>query len=276
MLKLRARALFGALAAGWATLAVGLAWGYAQDQEKGKAQDQNEPAKAAAPAVEPLPGPPPLPQVSLGPMLPTTPVRKGALKYNWRFADSAVLPRDQKSIWVLDFAFKPMRIVDVDLPGKGRRKLHYMYYRVVNRSDKPLMFVPQFSLVTTDTNPPKRYEDKPIPEAVRVIQAREEPTVPLLGAVSVMGYIPPSSKEGVDDAVFGVAVWEGVDPKADGYRVFIRGLSDGMQMVTPPEGGNPVIRYKTLEIDFIRRGDEHDIHEREIELRDPPWEWIYW
>ena len=27
--------------------------------------------------------------------------------------------------------------------------------------------------------------------------------------------VPPSTKQGIDDAVFGVAIWEGVDPKAD-------------------------------------------------------------
>jgi hypothetical protein len=135
------------------------------------------------------------------------------------------------------------------------------------------MFVPQFSLVT-DTG--KRLEDAVIPQAVPIIQAREDASIPLLGAVNIMGMVPPSTKEGIDDAVYGVAVWDGVDPKADRFSIYVRGLSDGYQLVTPPDGGKPVARYKTLRIDFIRRGDERDLNEKEIQLNDPPYEWIYW
>ena len=136
------------------------------------------------------------------------------------------------------------------------------------------MFVPQFSLVT-DTG--QRLEDAVIPQAVPIIRVREAGDIPLLGAVDIMGTIPPSTREGLDDAVFGVAVWEGVDPKADRFSIFVRGLSDGYQVIPPPaEGGKQVIRYKTLRIYFIRRGDERNLNEREIQLNDPPYEWIYW
>src|SRR5436305_13844739 len=137
-----------------------------------------------------------------------------------------------------------------------------MYYRLINHTGKPRMLVPQFSLVT-DTG--KRYEDTVIPQAVKNIQAREDLTIPLLGAVDIMGMIPPSTKEGIDDAVYGVAVWEGVDPKADRFSVYVRGLSDGYQLVTPPGSEKPVVRHKTLRIDFIRRGDARNLTEREIE-----------
>ena len=55
--------------------------------------------------------------------------------------------------------------------------------------------------------------------------------------------IPPSTKEGIDDAVYGVAVWEGVDPKADRFSIYVRGLSDGYQVVTRPrrrQAGRPL------------------------------------
>ena len=82
----------------------------------------------------------------------------------------------------------------------------------------------------------------------------------------------------LDDAVFGVAIWEGVDPKADAFKVHVRGLSDGYQEVTPTGGDKtkPIIRYKTLRIDFSRLGDELHPNEREIRLLEPPYEWIYW
>ncbi len=248
----------------------------AQDAaEKAPAQDQDKPApKADKPEVADLPGPPPIPEVKLGPTLPTHAIRRGAPEYNVQMVDASLLPRDRSGIWVLDFAFKPMRIVTVELPNKGRRNIYYLYYRVVNRTGKPIMFVPQFTFVT-DTG--KRYEDVVIPQAVKLIQAREDAAIPLLGAVNVLGVIPPSTKDGIDDAVYGVAIWDDIDPKADAFKIYVRGLSDGYQELPPPAGADkPAVRYKTLRIDFIRRGDALHINEKEIQILDPPYEWIYW
>jgi hypothetical protein len=227
---------------------------------------------AEKPAVPAREGPPPLQEVALVPVLPTVPVRKGPAGPNVQMVDASLLPRDKEGIWVLDFAFKPVRLRTVDT-DKGRRTLHYLYYRVVNHTGKPRTFVPQFSLVT-DTG--QRLEDAVIPQAIPIIQAREDASIALRGAVDIMGIIPPSTKEGIDDAVYGVAVWDGVDPKADRFQIYVRGLSDGYQLVEPPGGGKPVVRYKTLRIDFIRRGDPFNLNEREIQLNDPPYEWVYW
>jgi len=244
------------------------AWVRAQGPEP-----QDRPEGAAPAALPELDHPPPIPDVTLVPPLRTVPVRRGSAGFNVQMVDASLLPRDKEGIWVLDFAFKPVRLRTVELPGKGRRVIHYLYYRVINHTGQPRMFAPQFSLVT-DTG--KRYEDSVLPEAVKIIQAREDPTVPLIGAVDIMGMIPPSTKQGIDDAVFGVAVWENVDPKADRFSVYVRGLSDGYQEVPNPSGGKPIIRYKTLRIDFVRRGDERNLNEREIELLDPSYEWVYW
>ena len=239
------------------------------------------PASARSQAPE-LPAPAPIPEAKLGPTLPTHPIRRtqhglfnqanGKAVFNEKWIDASLLPRDKQGIWVLDFAFKPVRIVTADVDGK-RKQVHYLYYQVINRSGKPRMFVPQFSLVT-DTG--KRYEDTVIPKAVEQVQNREDPAIPLLGAVNIMGIIPPSTKEGIDDAVFGaVAVWDDVDPNADKFSVYVRGLSDGYQQDSGPDG-KAVTKYKTLKIDFIRRGDQYEMKEREIQLLDPPYEWIYW
>lgn len=241
--------------------------------EKAKAEAPAEPEKPAAEKEPDLPGPDPIPEFKL-PALSTTPVRRGAPAFNVQMVDASLLPRDKEGIWVLDFAFKPVRMITTEIPGKGRRQIHYLYYRVVNHSGQPRMFVPQFSLVT-DTG--HRYEDTVLPLAVKSIQAREDPTISLLGAVNIMGTIPASTKVGIDDAVFGVAVWEGVDPKADRFSIYVRGLSDGYQLIPAPnEGEKPAVRHKTLRIDFVRRGDDRNLTEREIQLLDPPYEWIYW
>ena len=212
-------------------------------------------------------------EVKLVPILHTIPVARDRPTFNLQMVDASLLPRDKDGIWVLNFSFKPLRIKTVDIPGKGRRNVHYLYYKVVNRTGSPRMFVPQFIHVNEDG---KKIEDQVIPEAVPLIQSREDPTIPLLGAVNIMGVIPPSTKPDVDDAVFGVAVWDNWDLKADRFSIYVRGLSDGYKEVPSPSGGKPTVKYKTLRIDFIRRGDDRNLNEKEIQLNDPPYAWVYW
>jgi hypothetical protein len=160
----------------------------------------------------------------------------------------------------------------VDVPGKGRRQIHYLYYKVVNRTGKPRMFVPQFIMVNEKD---QKFEDNVVSEAIPAIRAREDHSIPVLGAVDIVGMIPPSTKPDVDDAVFGLASWEKWDPKADRIRIYVRGLSDGYKEL-PAQSGKPVIKYKTLQINFVRRGDEFNLSENEIVPGDPPYEWVYW
>ena len=94
---------------------------------------QEEPKPVPKPAGQ-LKSPDPMPQIKLLPELPTTPVRKKGPGYNETMVDASLLPRDNAGIWVLDFAFKPLRIITVEVPGKGRRQVHYLAYRVINRT----------------------------------------------------------------------------------------------------------------------------------------------
>ena len=136
--------------------------------------------------------------------------------------------------------------------------------------------MPQFTLVT---DAGKRHEDVAgLPQAITKIQKREDPNIELFGAEEIHGMLPPSTKEGVDDTVSGVAMWENVDPSADGFKIYIRGLSDGYQLLPVPGGdkNKRVIRDKTLRIDFIRPGNAQPLLQRAIQPGDPPYEWIYW
>jgi hypothetical protein len=58
--------------------------------------------------------------------------------------------------------------------------------------------------------------------------------------------------------------------------IYVRGLSDGYQEVKAPDSDKSVVKYKTLRIDLIRRGDHRNLNEKEIQLADPSHEWIYW
>jgi len=234
--------------------------------EKGRDVDPNA-------VVAKRPDPPPIPEYKLGRDLPTHPIPRGVTGPNWTPVDSTILPLDRAGIYVLEFAYRPLGMVEVELPGKGRRKIHYLYYRVVNRTGKPQRFVPQFDMVTPDG---KQYHETVIPAAVKIVQNREDPSLSILGAVDIVGMIPPSTKEGIDDAVYGVVMWDDVDFKADAATIFVRGLSDAYQVVTPPDGAKPYTRFKAVRIDLIRPGDEFHPHQKEFRPSDPPFKWTYY
>ena len=185
--------------------------------------------------------------------------------------DASLPHRAEPGIWVLDFAYKPLRIKTVEIPGRGKRQIHYLYYRVVNRTGAPRTFAPRFIMVNDKG---EKFEANVVPQAIPAIQAREDPTIPILGGVEIMGILPASTKPDVDDAVYGVATWEEWDHKADHFRIYVRGLSGGDKAIPSPSGGKTSVKDKTLKIDLIRRADQHNINLREIELADPPHEWI--
>ena len=166
---------------------------------------------------------------------------------------------------VLDFAYKPLRVRTVDIPGKGRRAVHYLYFRVVNRTGAPRIFAPQFIMVNDKG---ERFEANVVPQAIPAIQFREDPTIPLLGGTAIKGILPSSTKPDVDDAVYGVATWDEWDNNADRIHIYVRGLSDGREEIPSPNRGKRLVKYRTLKIDFIREG--------KVQLADPPHEWVHW
>jgi len=207
------------------------------------------------------------------PVLPTVSVREGrAMGFNQRMIDESRQLRLRQGIsvldsgyWLLDFTFKPLRWQTIDVSGGGGRDVLCLNYRVVNRTGKPRLLAPRFILVA-DGDPPK--EESILPRAVKTLQEREDPSIRLLGAVSVMGAIPPSIEEGTDLAVFGVALWEGVSSRARNFHLYVQGLSNSYQPATPLRAVAPIVRYKTLRIDFVRRG-------KAFVTPNPPYEWVY-
>src|SRR5690606_22982144 len=115
----------------------------------------------------------------------------------------------RRNVWGLEFAFKPVRMIEVDVPqptGRLQRKLiWYMVFRVRNtgrhlapqpQTDKyghtvytpgavnfTRHFFPQFILRSHEFD--KEYLDRVIPSAIPVIQQREDPNTPLHSTVEI-------------------------------------------------------------------------------------------
>lgn len=184
-----------------------------------------------------------------------------------------VLVKEQKSvpdIWVLDFNFRGPRFISTNVPGKGRKLVWYMTYKVSNKTGKQRLFIPHF-LLETDTG--KVYRDVVLPQAEKAVIAREDPTRQLLNSVTIADEIPNTPSESVPVERYGVCFFEDVDPKARQFKVYVTGLSNGYLTVSDSKDKTDVTRRKTLQLDFLKRGDEFLPDEKEI--RFSGYEWIY-
>jgi hypothetical protein len=208
-------------------------------------------------------------------------------------SEGASLDDPKQNIWTLDFRFKAPRLIKVNVPGRGTRICWYMWYQVVNRTKDPQVFVPEFELVTHDF--PGVYLDEILPSVQEAIKKLEDPTgyQDIKNSVTIASSPIPKSKpagEAFPRAVTGVAIWDGTPADALGrddkkhdlsdsnrYTIFVTGLSNGWVLVDPIVGGKgeaPVVRRKTLQLNFERRGDRFHMDSREISFK-APYEWIY-
>lgn len=219
---------------------------------------------------------------------------------NDRFVKSQGVDDDRKGkIWVLDLKFRDPRLIKVNIPGRGQTMCWYVWYQVINNDSEPRTFIPEFELVTKDGNPPMVYRDQILPTVQEAIQKVEDPTnfYKIKNSVTIAGTPIPAAlaKGAIPRPVTGVAIWtDQNEPYADDspatkakkekmpkladsnrYSIFIAGLSNGWALTDPiAEGGRPVVRRKTLQLNFKRIGDRYFMRSEEIQFVAPA-EWIY-
>jgi len=227
-----------------------------------------------------------------------------------------VLTKDipfRRGVWYLQFTFKPLRMINVDMPladGKmDKRLIWYLVYRVTNLGQhleaepeggknqsvtanepttEPIYFHPQFVLEGQLNVAPfkKAYLDKVLPLAVDAIKKREDPHRTLLDTVQ-MGEQPiPLSTADEDHSVWGVATWEYIDPRIDFFNIYVKGLSNAYRFADPAgayksgdvPGTGRLYAQKTLKLNFWRPGDEHEPIKEEIYYGIPgqvDHEWVF-
>jgi len=170
----------------------------------------------------------------------------------------------RRSVWGLDFTFKPMRMMEIDIPqpnGKLRRELvWYMIYKVTNRGrqlvpvkqedglytveqvpKEEIRFAPQFFLLNREKSADGTFEEYPdlvVPPAVAAIQEREDPNRKLYNSVEIANIPVPLSTDRVERSIWGVATWLGgdpggpadpkksVNPEIDFFSVYVKGLTN--------------------------------------------------
>jgi hypothetical protein len=185
-------------------------------------------------------------------------------------------PRKPDSkIWVLDFKFNAPRLITVDIPGRGRKLCWYLKYQVINNTKQPIIFYPDFELVTIDK--PGVYHDQVLPKVQEAIGQIEDPTgyQEIQNSVTIASKpIPPSKPNANPRAVTGVAIWDDVNPDSNRFSIFVSGLSNGWSLAEIPPDNKQIIRRKTLQLNFKRVGDRYYQHTGDIRFV-PPAEWVY-
>ena len=222
---------------------------------------------------------------------------------NYAPKDRTLLPQTRQMIlrhdvWTLEFAFKPLRMIEVDVPqatGKMQRKrLWYMVYRVKNNGghlrpvaqkdtfdhetyttekvDFPVRFYPHFVLecqvLIDGTYERKAYLDRLLPIAGEAIREREDPSIQFLNSVEMMQTEVPVSDARTDRSVWGYVLWEEIDPRTDYLSIYVQGLTNAFRFEDLGDGTRRYT-YKTLQLNFWRPGDSVYEHEKEIRYGVP-------
>lgn len=202
----------------------------------------------------------------------------------------------QKDVWILETTLKPMRMIWVDItdPKTGQRSKEQIWYVVYKSVNRPLprkvdttdtvpvntqdpaptqIFTPEATLVGIDNSGTKVYSDTILPQAQAVIAKRER--LPLKNSVEAVAPIPPETAADAksEDAIYGVFLFRGVDPRADEYTLFLNGFSSAYQ-VGKDADGRPMTLRRTIAVDYERPGDEINSMETEVRMKGDP-KWIY-
>jgi len=185
---------------------------------------------------------------------------------------------------MLDFHFKDPRVITVDIPGRGRRPVWYLWYQVSNNTGAPRPFIPNFVWVYTNPGQESAHADQVLPKAVQEIQKLEDPTgiTKILNSQTIadpdkpIPFIRQFDDKGERIAypryVTGVATWDDIPRRGTDFVIYVYGLSDGWAVIDGPDG-NPIIQRKTLKLKFKRLGDEN--RQNADQIRYLGHEWIY-
>jgi len=149
----------------------------------------------------------------------------------WVDALGAPVPNRVPKSWELEFDFVDPQTMTVQLPGQPRpQTFWYMLYTVTNKSGREVQFLPRFDLMT-DRMQVIRGDPGVHPMVFEAIKRRHRPTHPLLvEPVKAMGRL----LQGPDNAKGSVAIWPQLDIRANGFTIFVAGLSGESVLLRNP------------------------------------------
>lgn len=167
--------------------------------------------------------------------------------------------------WELKFTHaKPKRIV-VNVPGQSEPQAYwYMTYTVQNDGKQEQMFLPDFQLFMSDGRVMR--SDNNLPLAVFQAIKRQTDDPLLQSALQIAGII----RVGEDEAKDGVAIWPEPNPRMEHFSIFVQGLSGESVTIKGPKD-KPIILRKTLELNYIYRGDQFYPGQNQVDENSEDW-----
>jgi hypothetical protein len=191
----------------------------------------------------------------------------------FRTVEPIQVPFDKPDTVTMHFGYYPVRIVTLDVPGRGKQPVWYLLYQVWNKTGQPQQIVPEFTIVSKDLSMPGSYPDEPMPSVVKQIIDIEDKNriLNIQTSTSITAKkVPTTRPDSVPNAVTGVAVWTAVPAKAAGmnkFSIYVTGLSNGL-IETESGGGGTVIRRKSLQLDFVKPSDGKNVKADDIKIDD--------
>lgn len=168
--------------------------------------------------------------------------------------------------WELKFTHSAPKRVVVKVPGVDEPKAYwYMTYEVTNPSDREVSFLPMFEMLTNDGQVVR--SDNNIPGRVYAVIRGREQNSGLMTEAQIGGTL----RIGEDQAKDGMAVWEEIPGRMGQFSIFVQGLSGETAKVKGPDGKEVILR-KTLQLNYLIRGDE--VYPGEDEVNENPSTWV--
>lgn len=207
----------------------------------------------------------------------------------------------QPDLWMLDVDLKPMRLRTVQLTDAksgeaATEQVWYLVYRVFNRPiraaevtgsvdpvntlDTPYtrpLFQPQVTLITYDSPadqiPLQTIRSAVSPQAVQQLRRIEQrfQGVTINGPVATIQPLPEPAED--VKPLYAIAMFRGVDPETDFFKVIFRGLTNAYEIRDDADGKR--VWRKVLVQKFKRPGDRFDPSQVEFDFDgDPVWEYV--
>ncbi|HMP79620.1 MAG TPA: hypothetical protein PKD54_09230 [Pirellulaceae bacterium] len=180
----------------------------------------------------------------------------------YRYPDGEVRTRH---FWYMPYRIRDIgrsltyrEVLDDSAVAKTRKELLINEDTESGESRAPRFF-PEFQLNgwIYDDNQERQvvsYRDQYLADVAREIQKLEDPHRRMYDKFEMLDQTVPRVDASSDEGLWGVAIWENVDPNIDFCSVQVFGLTNAYRM-EQTVAGEVVIRRKVLQLNFYRPGD---------------------
>lgn len=176
-------------------------------------------------------------------------------------------PRPVPTRWEFSFEDGPLRLAWVETE-QGLQPFFYMTYRITNFWGQDLLFAPDVSLVTSDSQVLRSGRDVPAAVTEEILGRLRNPL--LESQIDIVSTV----LEGPEHARDGVLIWPARNLQVDEISIFFAGLSGEQESyVVGRDTDNPQ-RYslrKTMMLRYATPGDFSQQGSRPFELMEKRW-----